>query len=320
MKTSNITLGIAALAIAASLTVTSCRKKDKTPAQEPDNEQTTAADNSLAENSSNDIIAMGSQLSENSGTLTTYRMDGSVNPDFMFAATCATITPGLTGTIVTSYTLDFGTTGCVSANDGRTRKGKLIYNFPNATTGAKWYRNPGFSMVVTSSGYSVDGNLVSISGKTVTNTTPSSVTGQTVYSGTNLTWSINSNISITKTTNEVISWSCSRTKELINSNDPVCYKGQALAIDWTKAKIKLNGTASGTNAKGESYTAVATDLVRDFTCAPDGTKPHRHPFISGKINYTPGTRPTRYVDYGAGTCDFNATVTINGQTFAVTLQ
>jgi hypothetical protein len=318
MKTTKITLGIIAVTIAASLTVTSCRKKDKTPATEPDNEQATAADNTLAENTDNDMIAMGSQLSENSGTLTTFKTNGNAGSELMLAASCATITPGITGTVVTSYTVDFGTTGCVGS-DNRVRKGKLIYNFPNATTGAKWYRNPGFTMVVTSNGYSVDGNLVSISGKTVTNTTPSSVTGQTVYTGTNLTWSINSNISITKTNNQTITWGCSRTKELINSSDPNCYKGQSLPIDWTKAKVKLNGTASGTNANSESYTAVATALVRDFNCTPDLSKPHRHPFISGTIAYTPGSRPTRTIDYGTGGCDFNATITVNGQTFAVTL-
>lgn len=319
MKKSNITLKLLAIAMIGTLMVTSCRKKEKTAPQPADNEQQTAVDNTLAENSDNDIIAIGSQLSENSGTLTTYKSNNSEATDLMLAATCATVSKVFTGTVVTSYTVDFGTTGCLGA-DNRTRKGKLIYNFPNAVSGAKWYRNPGFSMVVTSSGYSVDGNLIAINSKTVTNTTPTSVTGQTVYSGTNLTWSINANISITKANNETVSWSCSRTKELINASDPACYKGQYLPIDWTKAKIKLNGNASGINAKGESFTSNATDLVRDFNCTPDASKPQRHPFISGKVVYTPGSRPARIIDYGTGACDFNATVTINGQTFAITLQ
>jgi hypothetical protein len=310
MKTTRITLGVIAIAVAAFLTVTSCRKKDKTPAQEPDNEQSTAADNTLAENTDNDMISMGSQLSENSGTLTTFR---TTQPDLMMLSTCATITSVYTNSAISSCTVDFGT-GCTSTNDGRTRKGKLFFDFSQSTGGAKWYRNPGFKMIVTSSGYSVDGNLVTISGKTVTNTTPAGAPA-----GTNLTWSIVSNISITKTNNETITWSCNRTKELTNTSDPVCYNGQGTAINWTKAIVKLNGSASGTNAKGESYTAVATNLVRDFNCAPDASKPHRHPFISGQIAYTPGSRPTRTIDYGSGTCDFNATITVNGQTFAITL-
>lgn len=320
MNASKITLKLLAIAMIGTLTFTSCRKKEKTDPQPADNEQETAADNNLAENSDNDMIAIGSQLSENSGTLTTFKTNTGQGTELMLAASCATVSKVFTGTVVTSYTVDFGTTGCLGS-DNRTRKGKLMYNFPNATTGAKWYRNPGFTMVVTSSGYAVDGNLVTINSKTVTNTTPTSVTGENAYSGVNLTWSINANISITKANNQTVSWSCNRTKELINSNDPLCYKGQNMPIDWTKAKVKLNGNASGINAKGENFTSTATDLVRDFNCTPDPiNKPQRHPFISGKVIYTPGSRPTRTVDYGSGTCDFNATVTINGQTFAITLQ
>lgn len=313
MKTSKITLGFIALTVAASLAVTSCRKKEKTEPIEPDNEQTTAADNNLAEGSSNDIVSMGSQLSENSGTLTTYKTTYS-GAELMLAATCATITSTYTNGAVYTSTVDFGTVGCLG-QDNRTRKGKLYFDFSQSTTGAKWYRNPGFKMIVTSSGYQVDGNQVNIINKTVTNTTPSSVATQTVYNGTNLTWAITANINIIKANSETVSWTCSRTKELINSNDPNCYKGQFLPIDWTKAKVKLNGTSSGTNAKSENFTASATDLVRDFTCSPDGK---RRPFISGNIVYTPGNRPTRTIDYGTGTCDFNATITINGQTFAIT--
>lgn len=310
MKTTKITLGIIAIAVTASLTVTSCRKKDKTPAQEPDNEQATANDNALAENTSNDIISMGSQLSENSGTLTTFRMDGS---NAIFTSSCALVakTTATNGAVLTA-TVDFGTTGCLCL-DNRTRKGKLFFDFSQAP--GKWYRNPGFKMVVTSSGYMVDNNQVNIINKTITNTTPASIpTGPNP--GTNLTWSISANISIVKANNETVSWTCNRTKELINTSDANCYGGQSVAINWTKAKVQLNGSASGTNAKGENYTAVATNLVRDFTCSPDG---YRHPFISGQIAYTPGSRPTRTIDYGNGSCDLNATVTVNGQTFAITL-
>jgi hypothetical protein len=84
--------------------------------------------------------------------------------------------------------------------------------------------------------------------------------------------------------------------------------------------VKLNGTASGVNARSENFTAIATNLVRDFNCAPDPVlRPHRHPFISGTIAYTPGSRPTRTVDFGNGACDLIATITVNGHTFTVNL-
>lgn len=318
MKTNKLILGFALVFIAGSLTLSSCRKREKKAAEEPDNEQSTASDNATSENTSNDMIAMGSELAE-TGTLTQFKSNGNNGVTGVLSmAPCATITGVSTSTI----TVDFGSSGCLGY-DGRTRKGKLFFDFSGSSpiTSVN-YRNPGFKMVVTSQGYSVDNNLVSISGKTVQNTTPTSIgSGTPTIGNVNLTWSIKSNITITKPDGGVINWTCDRTKELINTNVAAdnCYKGQTLAIDWSKAKIKLNGSASGTNAKGESYTANATDLVRDFTCSPSAVYPKRHPFISGKIEYKPGTRATRLFDYGTGGCDLNATVTINGVTYAITL-
>jgi hypothetical protein len=316
MKTTKITLSLAILMVAGALTFTSCKKKDKTVAQEPDNEQTSATDNNLAESAASDIESIGSQASENGSIL--FKSADATNSELMLLSNCATVTSNAAGTVVaTSYTIDFGTTGCVG-NDGRTRVGKLFYDFSQSAVGAKRYRNPGFKMIVTSANYAVDANTITINNKTVTNTTPIGI-GTGTNPGTNLTWSIVSSITVAKSGGGTVTWSCNRTKELTNTSDPNCYKGQLQAIDWTKAIVKLNGSASGVNGKGENYTAVATDLVRDFTCTPDPLKVHRHPFISGKIAYTPGSRATRTINYGTGTCDFNATVEINGQTWAITL-
>ncbi|MBA3680699.1 MAG: hypothetical protein H0W73_05980 [Bacteroidetes bacterium] len=308
MKTSKIYLVLVAALVAFSIAFTSCRKKDKNPVEEPDNEQTTATDNNLAETTSSDIESMGSQVGEN-GTLSTYRSNGSSTGNGIVSiAPCATLSGIGTGTV----TVDFGTTGCIGT-DGRVRTGKLFFDFSaSSPTTSIYYRNPGFSMKVTALNYVVDGYQVTINNKVITNTTPA---GAPV--GTNLTWSIAANISIVKPNNAgTVSWSCNRTKELINTSDPLCYSGQTNPINWTKAKVKLNGSATGTNAKNENFTATATDLVRDFTCAPDVAHPHRHPFVSGTISYTPGSRPTRLIDFGSGTCDLVGTITINSQTYA----
>jgi hypothetical protein len=315
MKTTKVSLSMAIFMVAASLMFTDCRKKDKTEPQEPDNEQSSATDNALAENTSNDMISMGSQCAENY-TITTFKGSGA---EGLLLAPCATVASNAsTITAATMYTVDFGTTGCTGA-DGRVRTGKLFFDFTGSTNNAKYYRNPGFKMVITSSNYVVDGNLVTITGKTITNTTPLTIPSGT-NPGTNLTWNINANISVVKAGNAgTVTWTCNRTKELTNTSDPNCYKGQSLPIDWKKAVVKLNGTASGTNSQSESYSATATNLVRDFNCTPDLAKPQRHPFISGTIDYKPGNRANRLIDYGNGTCDFNAVVTINGQSFTMSL-
>ncbi len=314
MKTSKIYLGLAITLLAGAVTFSSCRKKEKTDATPADTEQSTATDNNLAENTSNDIVAMGSQVCEN-GSLSMFKTEGN---GILSISPCATITAN---TSAKTYTVDFGTTGSCVGTDGRKRTGKLFFNFSaSSPSTAIYYRNPGFSMSVTSSNYVVDGNQVNVINKTVKNTTPLSIPAGP-YPPYNLTWSVTAQISIVKANNGgTISWTCNRTKELLSSGDPLCYNGQSSPINWTKAKVKLNGTATGVNAKGENFTATAKDLVRDFTCTPDNTKPHRHPFISGTIEYTPGNRPTRFIDFGNGTCDFGGTVTINGQSFTFTLQ
>jgi hypothetical protein len=307
MKTNKIIFGTTVLILAGSLMFTSCRKKDRVE-EEPDQETATANDNANMENISADLDAMGGEAAE-TGTVS-QRGNGT---ELLSMAPGATVTGFGTSTI----TVDFG--AGVLGQDGRTRSGKIIYDLSQCTpTSSVFYRNPGFKVIITSQNYVVDQHSVTIVNKTIANTTPLSVNSQTVYSGVNLTWSINSNISVVKPDGKTVTWTCSRTKELINSNDPACYHGQLVPISWSMAKVKLNGTASGTNAKGESYTVTAANLVRDFTCSPN-TNPKRHPFISGTIDYKPGSRPTRHVDYGNGGCDNNATVTVNGVTYAITL-
>jgi hypothetical protein len=310
MKNRTLLFGAFAVILAGSLLMGGCRKRETKQAEEPDKEANTARDNAMAENISSDIMAMGSQAVEN-GTLTEFRTNGESG---ISLAPCATIS--VSGAVIT---VDFGSTGCVG-QDGRKRSGKLFFDLSASTpTSAIKYRNPGFKMVVTSQNYVVDSNLVAINGKTVTNTTSPGI-GSGPNPGTNLTWNVKANISITKPSGGgTISWTCDRNKELINTDDINCYKGQTLPIDWSKAKVKHNGNASGTNARGESFTAKAIDLVRDFTCSPSTIYPKRHPFISGKIEYKPGNRPTRVIDYGNGGCDLNATVVINGVTYAITL-
>jgi len=317
MKTTNFARYMTLFAIAGSLTITSCRKKEKEVIEEtetPDTEQSTANDNNLAEGIVNDIELMGSQVSEN-GNLTTFRSSNSA-ASLGLSSLCASVTGIGTKTVV----VNFGTVGCLGL-DGRVRTGQLTFNFSaSSPSTAVFYRNPGFSMTVSSQNYVVDGNQVNIINKTVTNTTPSNIPSGP-NPGTNLTWSVNANVSIIKAgATNAITWTCNRTKELLNTSNTNCYNGQSTPINWTQAQIQLNGSSSGVNAKGENYISTATNLIKYFTCTPDPNRPHRHPFISGTISYSPGIRPTRLVNFGSvNNCDFNATLTINNQTYTITL-
>ncbi len=304
MKTKKLVFGLTALVLAGSLMLTSCKKKKEEKQEEPDTEASSSADNNTAETTANDIQGIGAQGSEN-GSLSTYK-----NPNGsggIMWATCASV---ITNTTTKTFTVDFGT-ACTGL-DNKVRSGMLIYDFSASTLGATAFRHPGFSYKVTAVNYVVDGYSVTINNKTVTNTTPASF-NPTV---TPETWSIAADLTIKKPNNGgTITWVCNRTIKLLNTADPLVYKGISLPIDWTKAKIQVDGSASGTNASNENYTATATGLIRDFTCSPDITHPHRHPFIQGTIKYKPGNRLERTIDFGNGSCDFAFTVTIGGTTY-----
>lgn len=305
MKTKQVILTLSTLVLAGSLMMTGCRKKNKEE-EEVDKDQTEASENNLAENMMNDVAGIGAQGSE-SGATSTYRMDGTND---VFMGPCSTVSLDV---VAKTFTVDFGTTPCLCL-DGKMRSGKLIYDYSMSTTTVTpiYYRTPGFKCSITSSNYVVDGYTVNISNKTIANTTPSTIPTGT-NPGTNLTWSVSANVSIVKPNNGgTVTWNCNRTKTLLNTNDPNCYKGQSNAIDWSKAKISLSGSASGTTASGNNYTSTISNLVRDFGgCKIAG----RYPFISGTIEFTPGTKATRYIDFGSGTCDNSGTITIKGITY-----
>lgn len=318
MKTHNHLHRLLALTVLSSaLLLCSCRKKEETPTPEPapvqtDTEQNSINDNNNAENYAADIESIGSEVSEN-GALVSYKGAGESGEQGITAAPCATVSGLGTGTV----TVDFGS-GCVG-NDGRTRSGKLIYTFAASSSSVPlFYRNPGFSMSVSSLNYVVDQHTVNIIGKNVSNTTPATIPPG-LNPGTNLSWAITASLSIVKPNNGgTISWNCNRTKVLLNTSDTTCYKGQNKKIEWSRAIVQLNGTANGVNAQNENYTVVATNLVRDYTCSFP-LQPKRHPFVGGTILYTPGTRFPRLINYGTGNCDLNATLTINGNTWNIVL-
>ena len=305
-----ITLQLSLLAMALTLTFIACKKnkKENPPATTQDQDGTTAADNSYSENAANDLMLIGSQAIDNTNnTLTTYR--GTKPTDEVFLISCATVT---IDTTLKKVTVTFNNTVC---NDGRTRSGSLTYDYSQSTNGAKHYRSPGFKCIITSTNYVVDGNAITINNKTIQNTTAVGFNPQT----TNLTWTITSGITITKSGGGVITWNCTRYKTLVNTSDTTVYKNDLYPIVWSKARIGLTGSASGVTAQGNSYTSTITSqLIRDFNCAPTAY-PHRHPFIQGVTEFTPQGKLTRVIDFGTGTCDMNATLTIGTYTTTITL-
>jgi hypothetical protein len=306
MKTTKLSLALAGLMIASTVLVSSCKKKEEAK----DTDTTGASDAHLSENTSSDIVSMGAQASDNTtANLSTYR---NGNNNQILGLGCATVTRD---TVAKTVTVNFGSgTTCL---DGRTRSGSITYTYSNPNgsgAGYNHYRDPGFTLNVTSSNYVVDGNAVTIENKTITNTTPVNFNPAT----TNETWSITASITINKATGGSINWTCNRVKTLLNTASVYPSNPLTSPINWSMARVGFTGSASGSRSVGETFSLnITNQLVRDFGgCELSG----RAPFIEGTFTYAPSGKKVRTFDYGTGSCDFDATVTIDGVSHAITIK
>ena len=307
MKKTKLTLALAGLMIASAAIVSSCKKKETTTTPAQDTNGSTASDNNQAEQHSNDAESIGAQANE-SGSLSTFRLSGgNASP---FGAKDSVVKTTVGG--VDIYTVVF--TNFVGL-DGHTRNGIISYTV--SPSGAH-YRDPGMVMTVATSAanvYTVDNNTVTIN-KTITN-------NGFVAAGSNLQWSITSNITIYKAGGGTITWGTTspspRTHVLLNTNAgstydgtavPTAYNGTGTAISWNEAIIEINGSTSGTSADGVSFSASSSNIVRNMNCAPDPLRTHFHPFVAGTITFQPAGKTARIINFGTGMCDLTYTISI----------
>ena len=301
MKTQKKSLSLLGLILVSTILFSSCRKHDIINTDD-DNDTTEASEQSFAENASNDITNIGSQTTDESSlAFRTSEVEETL-------ASCATIKRD---SILKIDSVIFNNSTCV---DGRVRNGILVFNYSASSNTAKHYRDPGFKCTVTSNGYTVDDRNINIINKTIENTTASDFNPAT----TNLTWRITGHIQVSKSNGGTHDMSFIRVKTLLNTSDANVYHGSAAHISWNLAKVGITGEASGTTGKGKSFNCTITkQLVRDFGGCKIGKK---HPFIQGSMDLTVGDRPVRSIDFGQGTCDLDATVTIKGKTHNITLK
>lgn len=289
MKTSKIIFGTLMLVTLSGIMFTGCRKPEK-----EDNDTSTTNDNAFAEGTFNDMATIAEQAS--TGSVSTFRNGNG--DDVSLLSNCATITwDTLNNSNVDTLTVDFGNSvpGCL-CSDGRYRRGKIIISY----TGGQHYRDSGLVATLTPSNYFVNSHQI-LGTKTVTN--------RGHITNGQLTWDIVVNGQIIKPNNGgTVSWSTVKTKVLLAGE--TIYGGP---INWAIAKWQITGTISGTDVNGNPFNGnTVTPLVRDMTCGQ-----YRKYFTSGQFDFTPGTRPTREVDFGNGACDNIATVTIGNNTYTV---
>lgn len=183
--------------------------------------------------------------------------------------------PGWPRTMV----IDYGTTGCPDTIDGKVRKGQIICSFSN-----RWHI-VGSYVKITLVNFSVNGLVYACDSIIIRHSAATAFQTQ-VFNGkcTGNGWNLE--------------WACDRTlTQTAGFGD----------MDPYNDVFSLTGNANGKNRDGKTYTVnVRTPLVKRSSCSW---------IESGKVDLTPEGLATRTVDFGNGTCDKKATLTINGNTF-----
>jgi hypothetical protein len=245
-----------------------------------DESMRSAEDNALAEVNFSDAQSIADEAA--AGNMSSYKAE---NPDGILSSCATIIHDTLSDPRV--LTIDFGDVNC-TCNDGRQRRGIIIVTY----TGP--YREPGHVHTITFDNYFVNDNQV-FGTKIVTN--------NGYNNDGNLYYSIEVDGSIIRANDEgTITFVSSREREWIEGeNTPERIDDVYL----------VTGTANGTNSEGGSFTAIITSALRRTVAC--------HQFVSGTAEVTPANRPTRYIDFGDGSCDNQATVTVNGNEHIIQL-
>jgi len=201
--------------------------------------------------------------------------------------TCATVTlsPADTTTFPKTMTIDFGS-GCVSAN-GITRKGKIV-----ATLSGK-IRKSGTTTSVTFSNYYVNNYHVEGTYSITTNSgNGNGINYTTAVSGGKITWP------------DASTWySYSGTHTLAQTGGIGTATISDDVFSWT-------GGFTSSSSAGKSLTvSITSPLVKSMSCKNivSGVQAFTYNVISGSVNY------------GDGTCDNQATLTVGNKTQQITL-
>ena len=184
-------------------------------------------------------------------------------------------------------TIDFGTTGYVDYR-GDTLKGKVIITLSDKI----W--KTGATKTIKLVDFYVNGNNIKGNKSVVNN-------GLNAAKNPSVTTTVSD--TIIRVDKSTIIRNSTRTRERIdNGGTPKFY--------WDD-KLSITGSTTGVNSKGVAYTIEITKPLISYVIYPH--------FVSGTITITTQNR-TAVIDYGNGTKDNKATLTINGVTKDITLK
>ncbi len=256
---------------------TSCKKRKL-------NKSTvTSQDNAIAEMVFNDAFKVTEDAMKENGL----EKSGLALSSIYNACATVSLTPPLGDTTFPkTLTIDFGTVNCADAY-GIERRGKVIAT----TTG--YYRDAGTIITITTENYYV--NDYKVEGiKTVTNNGLNS-DNQTYFT------IVISDAVITYPNGDVASYESNRIRTWVIGE---ATQGLLGILD---DEYDITGTASGINREGRSYTMTVTSALRVAVLC--------RWVKQGAIEIQPEDLYVRTVDFGNGTCDNDASVTINSNIY-----
>lgn len=244
---------------------------------------TVASDNEQSETFSNDVMNIADNAAQTGSAGFRTSADNAI---YEGLSQCASVTHD-TVSNPKMLTIDFGTVNCLCA-DGRNRRGKIIVTY----TG-RYFETGAVKTMNFDNFYRNDNKLEGT--RTITN--------NGLDNQGRMNWTINAqNMKITKSNGKVHTWNSVRTRTMIAGYDTQI---------WTDDVYEITGSASGINANGLNYKANITKaLHRAMNCRW---------IDSGTIEITPEGKNTRTVDFGNGTCDDQATVSVKKRTRNITL-
>lgn len=294
MKKSGIIKSLSIIIVVSSIIgFISCKKTTS----DVDSETQSVIDNSICEQEFSQIQPTATSRAINTkgtGAVSKGVATASINPCDtlkLLSGDTAFVTGGV-GHVNPTYEYDFST--CPNVNgDNITRTGK--YNIrltgPIKKTGAQMIIKLQNYKVNTTITYACDSMVITTLGTVFTNTTTGSV--PVSYSFRIQVF----NAVCTGGTGWTIKYSSDKT---ITVNT----QGTATGTDDV---IVISGTSNGTNRNGVTFDVSIHNITKAASCK----------FISsGTLDLTPHGYSVRTVDYGNGTCDDDATYTVNGQTVA----
>jgi hypothetical protein len=298
MKTKTTILKISTvLVISAAIIFTACKKDSHSSTNTSNNAgaQDLSANGSTADAAYSDAFTVALQTGSDQSLDAIMIRKGNVQTDGLRSVNgingyyCATVTAS-GSTFPVTVTVDFGS-GCTSA-DSITRSGSITYVFSGRL------RTPGTTISATFNNYTVNGYQLGGTYAIENTSSGSNLSlSSTITSGT-IVFPDDSSYSFAGTKTTSLSLAGIDTTNLLDN------------------QFSITGNYMVSNSSGQSLVAnVTTPLVRELSCRN---------IVSGVISFiytasAGGATVDGTLDYGSGTCDNSAVITIGAATKTITL-